>query len=94
MRAGAVYPITAKPKPVRHRKHLPQYQCQAVDWFGKWMDATTHIRSIFRIMLKIEDVADGPLPPQGAAGGVSKPAHNIFQSQWPGVANAPGISAG
>ena len=45
-----------------------------VDWGGKWMDARTQIRSIFRNMLRIEDAADGRLPPQGTPGGVSKQA--------------------
>ena len=36
------------------------------------MDARTQIRSIFRNMLRIQHAADGRLPPQGAAGGVSK----------------------
>ena len=38
------------------------------------MDARTQIRSIFRNMLRIEDAADGRLPPQGTPGGVSKQA--------------------
>ena len=41
---------------------------------GKWMDARTQIRGIFRNMLRIEDAADGRLPPQGTPGGVSKQA--------------------
>jgi hypothetical protein len=45
-----------------------------VDWGGKWLDARTQIRSIFRNMLRIEDAADGRLPPQGTPGGVSKQA--------------------
>ena len=45
-----------------------------VDWGGKWMDARTQIRGIFRNMLRIEDAADGRLPPQGTPGGVSKQA--------------------
>ncbi len=47
-----------------------------VHWLGKWMDARTQIRSIFRNMLKIEDAAHGRLPPPGAHGGVLKPALN------------------
>ena len=46
-----------------------------VDWGGgKWLDARTQIRSIFRNMLRIEDAADGRLQPQGTPGGVSKQA--------------------
>ena len=47
-----------------------------VHWLGKWIDARTQIRSIFRNMLKIEDAAHGRLPPPGAHGGVLKPALN------------------
>ena len=47
-----------------------------VHWLGKWLDVRTQIRSIFRNMLRIEDAADGRLPPQGAPGGVSKQALN------------------
>jgi hypothetical protein len=50
-----------------------------VAWLGKSMDARTQIRSIFRNMLKIEDAADGRLPPQGAAGGVSELAPRFFE---------------
>ena len=55
-----------------------------VHWLGKWTDAMTQIRSIFRNMLEIENAADGRLPPQGAAGGVSKKAlTNIATDQDP-----------
>ena len=37
---------------------------------GKWLDASTQIRSIFRDMLRIQHAADGRLPLQGAPGGV------------------------
>jgi hypothetical protein len=47
-----------------------------VDWGGKWLDARTQIRGIFQDMLRIEDAADGRLPPQGAPDGVSKQALN------------------
>ena len=60
---GRSIPLNQKSKPVRHGKHLPQNQCQAVDWFGKWMDARTQIPSLLRNMLKIEDAADGRSPP-------------------------------
>lgn len=38
------------------------------------MDARTQIRSVFRNMLKIQDAAGGPLPPQGTPVGGSKQA--------------------
>ncbi len=36
-----------------------------VHWLGKWMDARTQIRGIFRNMLRIKDAADSRLPPVG-----------------------------
>ena len=49
-----------------------------VHWLNKWMDASTQIRSIFRNMLEIENAVDDRLPPQGAAGEVSKQALRHF----------------
>jgi len=45
-----------------------------VHWLGKSMDARMQIRGISWNILKIENAADGRLPPQCAAGGVSKHA--------------------
>ena len=52
-----------------------------VHWLGKSMDARMQIQGIFWNMLKIEDAADGRLPPQCAAGGVSKQALSLTRKE-------------